>query len=288
MQWITDITRKNICDVINNSPMLLISAMKIFSSGDKNINFEILLIDYYNTLMVRKNMQTLDADDLKLLELINNNKVEDLKFLINNLNFIRNSFIATVNFETLAMLDKHQITRISYQEKEDNDLTNRPLYKLNFLANNLSYDEYELIKYYKEYIGINGDNLINHDSARDIIFNHLQEIKENDFENYKLIVTSALAAYYKFGQYILSKNRKEIDTTDKIFLRRIRVLKLEDLLTLTKYDNEFLNHIITQYLYFETLPKDVIDEAEACCSKKLSKKMKRKIENMTKNKTTRN
>ena len=33
------------------------------------------------------------------------------------------------------------------------------------------------------FIEINGDNLINHDSARDIIFNHLQEIKENDFEN---------------------------------------------------------------------------------------------------------
>ena len=288
MQWITDITRKNICDIINNSPMLLISAMKLFSSDDKNINFEILLIDYYNTLMVRKNMKNLDQDDLKLLELINNSKVDDLKYLRNNLNFIRNSFIATVNFETLAMLDKHQITRISYQEKEDNDLTNRPLYKLNVLANNLSSNEYELIKYYKEYIGINGDNLINHDSARDMILNYLQEIREQDFENYKSIVLSALATYYKFGQYILSKNRRELDTTDKIFLRRIKVLKLEDLLMRTKYDHEFLNNVITQYLYCETLPRDIIDEAEEYCNKKLSKKMKRKIGDMNKNKTTRN
>lgn len=288
MQWITDITRKNICDVINNSPMLLSSAMKIFSGNNQNINFEMLLIDYYNTLMIRKNMQTLDKDDFKFLELVNNSKVEDLKYLINNLNFIRNVFISTVNFETLAKLDKHQITHVSYQEKEDNDLTNRPLYKLNFLANNLSSNEYELIKYYKEYIGINGDNLINHDSARDIIFNYLQEIREDDFENYKSIVSSALTTYYKFGQYILSKNRKEIGTTDKIFFRRIKVLKMEDLLLLTKYDNEFLNHIITQYLYFTTLPKNIIDESEEYSNKKLSKRMKRKFESIDENKTTSN
>ena len=41
----------------------------------------------------------------------------------------------------------------------------------------------------------------------------------------------------------------------------------------TKYDNEFLVDIVTQYLYFESLPKDVTYETEEYSSKKLSKRI---------------
>lgn len=290
MQFITDLTRKNICEIINNNPSLILAATKLelFSCENKNINFEILLLDYYNTLMIKKNMCTLDNDDTKFLRLVNDSKVDDLRSLSFNLNFIKNAFISTVNFNSLPTLDKHQITQIAYQEKEDNDLTKRPLYKMNYIASNLSHNVQDLVNYYKEYIDINGDNLINHDSARDIIFNCLQEMLENDLESYKKVLARAIPIYYKWGKYTLSKYKKEVDITSKIFLKKIEWMKYENLLELTKYDNEFLLHIITQYLYFVSLDNDITSEVEEYSDKKLSKKMKTKLENIEENKTTRN
>lgn len=283
MHFITDEIRNEICEITNNSPMLLIAVTKLFTHEKKNVNFELLLVDYYNTLMIKKNMHTLDEDDIKFLELINNNKVNDLRWLNANLDFVKNALTATVNFQSLATLDKHQIIRVAYYEKEDNDLTKRSLYRLNYIASNLSHNTQDLVNYYKEYIDINGDGLINHDSARDIILNYLQEMRDNDFDNYKKVLLSAIPIYYKWGKFTISKHKKEVDTTSKKFIRRIEWLKLDDLLELTKLDNEFLVDIITQYLYFENLPKDITNEAEEYSNKKLTKRMKRKLENMKEN-----
>ncbi len=287
MKFITDVTRDDICKVINSSSVLLIAASRIFTNN-KRINFETLLIDYYNTLMVKKNMGTLDKDDIKFIELVNSSKVEDLYYLVENPNFLRNAFISTVNFKSLTTLDRHQITNIAYQESVENDLTKRPLYKLNLIANGLSNKVDDLLNYYKEYIILNGNGLINHDAARDIIFNHLRDIRQYDLDNYKQVLYNAIPVYYKWGKYTISKHKKEVDITSKIFLKRIEWLKFNDLIELTKYDNEFLLDIITQYLYFEMLPNDIVDEVGEYSDKKLSKKMKKKFDNMDQNKTTRN
>lgn len=280
MHIITDAMRKEMCKIINNSSMLLIAATKFFAGKYKKLNLELLLIDYYNSLMVKKNMHTLDNNDIRFLDLINNNKVDDLMFLTVNINFISEAFAAMVNFESLSTLDKHQIVRIADYEKEENDLTSRPLYKLNFIANGLSHNVEDLVKYYNEYIEINGNDLINHDGARDIILNWLKEIRECDFENYRKAMLNAIPVYYKWGKYIISKAKKDVDVISKIFVKRIEWLKFQELLELTKYDNEFLSDIITQYLYFETLPQDIVNNVEEYCDKKLTKRMKRKIENM--------
>lgn len=288
MKFITDVTRDNICKVINSSSILLFAASRIFTGENKNINFEILLMDYYNTLMVKKNMHTLDEDDIKFIELINDSKVDDLKYLMNSLNFVRNAFIATVNFKSLTTLDRYQITNIAYQETEDNDLTKRPLYKLNLIASELSNDVEDLLNYYKEYIILNGGALINHDTARDIIFNHLRNVRQYDFQNYKRMLYNAIPVYYKWGKYTISKYKGEVDRTSKNFLRRIEWLKMDKLIDITKYDNGFLLDVITQYLYFETVSNDIVDEVEEYSDKKLSKKMKRKFEEIDENKTTSN
>lgn len=287
MEFITEIIRKNIFKIITDNNMLILSSSKIFCKENKDINFEILLIDYYNTLMIKKSMGTLDHDDIKFLELINNNKVEDLKWLMTNFNFVRNAFIATVNFETLATLDKQNITQRAYEQKDNNDLTNRILYKVNLIANSPSHKVEDLLNYYKEYININGNELINHDTARDIIFGYLQDMKQTDFESYKANIFAAIPVFYRWGKYTISRYKKEVDIRSKIFMKRIEWLKLDDLLKLTKLDNDFLSDIITQYLYFETLSKEFICEIEEYSNKILSKKMKRKFENMEKNKTTR-
>lgn len=280
MYFITEQIRSEIYEIVTNSPMLTLAINQILGSEQSKFNFELLLIDYYNTLMIRKNMDTLDADDLKFLDLVNNSKVEDLYSLKNNYNFIKNALIASVNFETLATLDKYQITLAAYKEKDDNDLTKRGLYLLNYLAANPSNNIKELLYYYKEYISINGDDSINHDSARNIIVNHLISMKQNDFENYKLNLSTAIPVFYKWGKYILSQNKKGVDLKSRMFLRRIEKLKLVDLIELTKRDGEFLSDIITQYLYFGLLPKDIMYEVEDYSQKKLSKKMKTKFDNI--------
>ena len=63
---------------------------------------------------------------------------------------------------------------------------------------------------------------------------------------------------------------------------------MNKLIELTKYDNEFLSDIITQYLYFETISNDIVNEVEEYSNKKLSKRMKRKFASIDENKTTRN
>lgn len=287
MKFITDVTRDNICKAINSSSILLIAASRIFANN-KKITFEILLMDYYNTLMIKKNMGTLDEDDIKFINLINSSKVEDLFYLSENPTFLKNAFIATVNFKSLTTLDKYQITNIAYQETDDNDLTQRPLYRLNLIASGLSNNVDDLLNYYKEYILLNGGSLINHDTARDIIFHHLQDIRQYDFNNYKNILHNAIPVYYKWGKYTVSKYKNEVDVTSRIFLKRIEWLKMNKLIELTKYDNDFLLDVITQYLYFGTISSSVVNEVEEYSNKKLSKRMKRKFESIDENKTTRN
>lgn len=280
MEFITQKIRSDICRTITNNQMMILSSQEIFSKDNRDINFELLLIDYYNTIMIKKSMGTLDNDDIKFLELINNNKVEELKWLITNFNFIKNSFIATVNFETLASLDKQHITQRAYEQKENNDLTNRLLYKINFIANNPSYKVEDLLKYYKEYIDINGDNIISHETGRDIILGYLKTMKETDLKCYEANVLAAISAFYKWGKYLTKERKQKLDITSKIFLKRIEWLKIDTLLELTKVDENFLEDIITQYLYFETITDNTDTKMDEFIDKSLSKRMKNKLREM--------
>lgn len=280
MQYITDIIRKNVYETINSGMILLALASRLFAYEDGNINFEILLIDYYNSLMIKKRMNTLDDDDIKFLELVNNNKVEDLRWLTTNRHFVKNALIATINFENLALLDKQQITKVAYEEKDENDLTKRLLYIVNYIANTPSYNRTEILNYYKEYIKINGSDLITHDNGRDIIYKYIKDMRVNDYDNYKNNVLSAAKAYYKFGKYLMKEENEKLDTISKIFLKRIEYLKIDKLMQMLNYDDNFLVDVITQYLYYETLPKDLIQKIEEFSDKKLSKRMKEKFDNM--------
>ena len=278
MKFITDIIRKDICEIINDNVFLTFAASKIFSGENKNINTELLLVDFYNHLMIKKNMNTLDSNDLKYLDLFNNKKVEELRYLIYNREFLVEAFTALVNFNSLAILDKYQINCMTFQEKDDNDLTSRMLYNLNYISSKLT-NSGELSKYYNEY---------NHNSARDIVLNCLSEIRQNDFEGYKKVITKSISTYYIWAKYIISTKSSKLDSQSKRFIRRIKWASLNTLVDLTIYDIDFLEHLITQYLYFEYLPKDITKGVDEYAEKKLSKRMKKKFENIEENKTTRN
>lgn len=275
MELITDIIRRDICVKINSNIFFSIIHQQLFYSEKGRLNFELLLVDYYNTLMVKKSVTDLTEKDITILNLINNKEVKDLTFLLKDFDFVKDLLSSSMGFNNLTRLNRQEIIRLASMEKEDNALTKGVLYKINCMANLPSYKPEDLLDYYKEYINTYGTDFINHDNGADMITNHILYLKEKDLEQYTNNVLTAIPSSYK-----LSKFTNNGGIRNKLFMKKLELLNIKSILEKTKKDPNFLYSIISRYLYYETLPKSLIEDVEFYLDKKLSKKMKRKLDNV--------
>lgn len=274
MELITDIIRRDIYNKIHSGTFFSIIHQDLFYGKNGRINFELLLVDHYNTLMIKKRMNDLSQNDIITLNLINDNEVKDLTFLLEDFYFVKELLSSSMAFHTFARLNRQEIMRLASMEKEDNALTRGVLYKINSMANMPSYKPEDLLEYYKEYIAIYGEDFNNHSNGADMITNHILDLKEKDLEKYAINVLTAIPSSYKLSKF----NNGGIK--NKLFMKKIELMNIKSILEKTKKDSNFLYSIISRYLYYETLPPDLIEEAEFYLNKNLSKKMKKKLDNI--------
>jgi len=66
-------------------------------------------------------------------------------------------------------------------------------------------------------------------------------------------------------------------------LKKIEIYGVKSLLRCIKKDEELLSDVIKQCLYYKTLSEPVVEEADGYLDKKLSKRIKRKLNNLSGN-----
>ena len=279
MEFLTDKIRANIYKKCVNRDNL----ETFFDGNQGDFNFEMLLIDYYNILMFKRTTNDITQYEINNLELINKYTVKELKGLICDFQFVKSLLTAGISFYELARLDRQQIVRISHDWHNKNDLTSRVLYHINYMSNIPSYDLQTLIDYYVEYININGKDLITHDEGADIIIQYLSELKLSDENKYDEFLLYATSYYYRLMTFLKRDCRKDICYQDIIFLKKIEIYGVKSLLRCIKKDEELLSDVIKQCLYYKTLSEPVVEEADGYLDKKLSKRIKRKLNNLSGN-----
>lgn len=277
MYFITDKIRNDICDSFNNNTYIPFLDLSVVSFPKDKVIFEMMLVDYYNVLLIKKKEVGLERGEIQILHLINSNPVDRLINLMDDSEFIVSALSGLMAFNKLSKLDRHDIIKRIESLKEDNDLTKRPLYKINTMSNMPSYEIKDLLCYYKNYIEVNGESSKNHWMSVETIVQYIEDMKENYNDKYKKCILEAIVTYYKNEKCLGSVNDDQSIWQRFNFLKRIEWLSKKRLLKVIERDDKFMTEIISKYFFYESLPDTVKESAHEVINKSLSKKMQKKL-----------
>lgn len=293
MYFITDKIRNDICDSFNNNTYIPFLDLSVVSFPKDKVIFEMMLVDYYNVLLIKKKEVGLERGEIQILHLINSNPVDRLINLMDDSEFIVSALSGLMAFNKLSKLDRHDIIKRIESLKEDNDLTKRPLYKINTMSNMPSYEIKDLLCYYKNYIEVNGKTSENHWMSVETIIQYIEDMKENYKDKYEKCIIDALITYYKNEKYLSLANAFATYYEDQkylrhmkdkqkiwerfIFLKGIEWLSKKQLLKAIDNNSNFMMEIISKYFYYESFSDSIKELVNKDADKSLSKKMQKKL-----------
>ena len=278
MYFITDRIRGNICDSIGDSANIPFLSLGDYYLLRNNLNFEMMLVDFYNILAIKKYMGEINEEESIFFLLLNSESVDKLNQMKYDPDFLECGICALTTFNDLSKLDRYEIIRMLETIRDDNDLTRRALYKINVMSNIPSYGAKDLLGYYNDYIEKNGDDLDNRNQCIEIIVEYIKDMRRNYTKEYKENIALAIVSAYKNEKYLkVTRNSKETWERFK-FLKTIEWLNSERLLKLIDRDEEFMFQIISEYFYYENISENLKGSLDCHFAKTLSKKMKRKFE----------
>lgn len=293
MYFITDKIRNDICDSFNNNTYIPFLNLSVVSFPKDKVIFEMMLVDYYNVLLIKKKEVGLEPGEIQILHLINSNPVDRLINLMDDSGFMESALSCLMAFNKLSKLDRHDVIKRIESLKEDNDLTKRPLYKINIMSNMPSYEIKDLLCYYKDYMEVNGESSKNHWMSVGTIVQYIEDMKENYNDKYKKCILEAIVTYYKNEKYLSLANAFATYYEDQkylrhmkdkqkiwerfIFLKGIEWLSKKQLLKAIDNNSNFMMEIISKYFYYESFSDSIKELVNEDADKYLSKKMQKKL-----------
>lgn len=281
METLTRRIREEIYDGLINDHIVNINDL-IDNSGNANITFLVLLIDYYNFLKVRRHDGDLKKEDEVLLRLIekSNDLNEVLQYFTHDNYFIRQAIAINYSFNSSSNIEKQNFMYSLYLEDNKNILEDSLLYKLDRLSYMPSQTVKELIKNYDEYLE-NDKFIIDSDvrAMEEILYS--LSILNVDFPNiYKKIMLECIHDFYKLDKYRISHNSSNHISKNYLYHFLIRFLTDDKIVEYSKKNKKFTKTVMDMYLYCKyVLSSDDYDEIIKRSENKLSKKLRKKLDN---------
>lgn len=281
METLTRRIREEIYDGLINDHIVNINDL-IDNSGNANITFLVLLIDYYNFLKIRRHDGDLKKEDEALLRLIekSNDLNEVLQYFIHDNYFIRQAIAINYSFSSSSNIEKQNFMYSLYLEDNKNILEDSLLYKLDRLSYMPSQTVKELIKNYDEYLE-NDKFIIDSDvrAMEEILYS--LSILNADFPNiYKKIMLECIHDFYKLDTYRISHNSSNHISKNHLYHFLIRFLTDDKIVEYSKKNKKFTKTVMDMYLYCKyVLSSDDYEEIIKKSENKLSKKLRKKLDN---------
>ena len=119
MYFITDRIRGNICDSIGDSANIPFLSLGDYYLLRNNLNFEMMLVDFYNILAIKKYMGEINEEESIFFLLLNSESVDKLNQMKYDPDFLECGICALTTFNDLSKLEQDLRQRI-YDIKNGN------------------------------------------------------------------------------------------------------------------------------------------------------------------------